>query len=321
MNISLGGGAGGSGGAILAGGTVDVTNSTFVGNQAGTGGLGASAPSVIGSGGLGGSGGAIAGLGTTRIAAATMTLNGIGVGGAGAGGGATGTNGSGGGVYGSATVRGSIVAANDGSNCGSTVIDGGGNLAFPEAGGCGGFKVADPKLDPVGLAANGGPTATIALLPGSAALALVPAASCQTAAGEPLTVDQRGVGRPAGACDAGAYEVDRTPPASPKAQGQGSPPSPPDTKLTKKPRGRVTTHKKRVRVAVGFSSDRSGAVFECRLDKSKFRACKSPKSYKVKLGRHAIEVRAVLAGAVDPTPAKASFKVVKTKKKSKHRGA
>ena len=48
---------------------------------------------------------------------------------------------------------------------------------------------------------NGGPTDTVALLPGSPALDAVPLASC------PLSVDQRGVPRPMGAaCDAGAYE-------------------------------------------------------------------------------------------------------------------
>ncbi|MEJ8672811.1 choice-of-anchor Q domain-containing protein [Streptomyces sp. MS1.AVA.1] len=57
----------------------------------------------------------------------------------------------------------------------------------------------DPLVGP--LADNGGPTDTVALLPGSLAL--------DAADGCPAT-DQRGVARPQGAaCDIGAYE--RTP--------------------------------------------------------------------------------------------------------------
>lgn len=321
------GGSGGSGGAIRAAGTVDVTNSTFAGNVAGGGGAGGSGTSLAGRGGNGGEGGAIAVIGgTTRLAAVTVSGNAAGAGGA-AGGptGTVGASGSAGGIVGAATVRASIVAANDGgaeANCKGGVVDGGGNLAFPEASGCMGFAVADPLFDPVGLAANGGPTQTIALLPGSAAIGLVPAAACLTAAGEALTVDQRGVARPAGACDAGAYEVNRAPPAPPQQSRSGSsaPSVAPDTKLTKRPKARVVTHRKRARVTVGFNSDQAGAGFECSLDKGRFVTCKSPQVYKLKQGRHTIAVRAVLGGAVDPTPATVSFKVVKAKKKRpKHR--
>jgi hypothetical protein len=67
-----------------------------------------------------------------------------------------------------------------------------------------GFNGEDPKLAP--LADNGGPTQTMRLQPGSAAIDQVPASG----AGCPAT-DQRGVARPSGtACDIGAYES--TPP-------------------------------------------------------------------------------------------------------------
>ena len=63
--------------------------------------------------------------------------------------------------------------------------------------------VADSMLGP--LASNGGPTQTMALLPGSPALDVVPAGTLECGAG--LTEDQRGETRPQGAkCDAGAYE-------------------------------------------------------------------------------------------------------------------
>jgi hypothetical protein len=66
---------------------------------------------------------------------------------------------------------------------------------------------ADLKLDPAGLAGNGGPAKTIALEPGSPAIDAIPASSglCQA-------TDQRGNTRPDEAgeasCDIGAYESD-----------------------------------------------------------------------------------------------------------------
>lgn len=85
-------------------------------------------------------------------------------------------------------------------NCtGPAIQDGGFNLTFPVQpfSDCPG-TTADPELGP--LQQNGGPTATIALLPGSAAIGLGPATGCSAA-------DQRGVARPQGSrCDAGAFE-------------------------------------------------------------------------------------------------------------------
>ena len=57
---------------------------------------------------------------------------------------------------------------------------------------------------------NGGPTRTIALLPGSAAIDSNQGGGCTDASGGPLTVDQRGVPRLAAGdpnCDAGAFEL------------------------------------------------------------------------------------------------------------------
>jgi streptogramin lyase len=114
------------------------------------------------------------------------------------------------------------------------------------------------------------------------------------------------------------------PPVSPPAP----PPPPttaPETKLDKGPKGRVTTRGKRATVKFRFSSTTAGASFECRLlhlgaKKAKaskailFRACKSPKTYHLKPGRYRFEVRAVLSGVPDPTPAKRSFRVVHVQK-------
>lgn len=62
-----------------------------------------------------------------------------------------------------------------------------------------------------------------------------------------------------------------------------------------------------------FTSSTKGAKFECKLDKQKFKPCKSPKTYKkLKPGKHIFKVRAVKDQKVDPTPAKRKFKIVTT---------
>jgi hypothetical protein len=111
------------------------------------------------------------------------------------------------------------------------------------------------------------------------------------------------------------------PPPSPKA---------PETKIDKGPKPKVTVKgKKKAKVTFRFSSPDAGATFECRMaqvatKKKKppkklisFSACKSPKSYKLKPGSYRFEVRAVVPGAADPTPAKRSFKVVRAAKKKR----
>jgi hypothetical protein len=67
----------------------------------------------------------------------------------------------------------------------------------------------NPGLSSAGLANNGGPTQTIALVPGSLAIDAIPLAACTDQTGKRITTDQRGFPRPnAGeaACDIGAYE-------------------------------------------------------------------------------------------------------------------
>ena len=86
-----------------------------------------------------------------------------------------------------------------GGNCFGNIADGGGNLHYPSSYPCVG-AVGDPRLGPLGN--NYGPTQTMPLLAGSAAIdAVVNPFSC------PET-DQRGVLRAQGRrCDIGAYEV------------------------------------------------------------------------------------------------------------------
>ena len=63
-----------------------------------------------------------------------------------------------------------------------------------------------------------------------------------------------------------------------------------------------------------FKSPTAGATFQCKLDKKSWKACKSPykvKAEKLNAGKHKLQVRAVLAGVVDATPSKKTFKVKK----------
>jgi len=116
-----------------------------------------------------------------------------------------------------ASVEGSILVDSTGGDCAGTAITNlGGNIADDATCGFGtstgangqtiGDNIANPGLDPAGLANNGGPTETIALLASSVAINAIALADC------PAT-DQRGFPRPGidtspvPACDSGAYEL------------------------------------------------------------------------------------------------------------------
>ena len=174
-----------------------ITNSTIVANSAAGGGAAGTNGIPTGPGpgpgpGQPGVGGGIdqRAMGTT-LTHVTITANSAG----GVGGGVDGAGGT-------VTVANSIIAGNVAAppslNCAGVLVDQGGNLEFAAASCPAGFFQANPKL--TGLADNGGPTQTIALQPGSAAIHHV--RTCV------LTPDQRGVARPVGAaCDSGAYQV------------------------------------------------------------------------------------------------------------------
>jgi hypothetical protein len=255
------GGAGGqgeaaSGGGLFSNGSVKLTNVTFTGNLAagGTGGVGGSGGGTVaeagGKGGFGGGGqgGAIALFNGAAGQFASVTIAGnkagasvAGAGGAGSHGGAAGAVGAKGSTEGgnlllsSATLslRGTIIASGEGDpgheNCvfssGGVLTSFGHNLedhhqclTKPGAG-----DLVDTPAGLGPLAANGGPTETMALLTGSAAIDAGEAA-CVDALGAPLTEDQRG--DPRGTpCDIGAFEVQpEPPPAEPGEPGSPSGP-------------------------------------------------------------------------------------------------
>jgi hypothetical protein len=101
------------------------------------------------------------------------------------------------------TLSNTVVANNADVNCNSyrTIEDGGGNLSYPDTT-CPGIN-NNPMLGP--LANWGGPTQTMGLRAGSAAL---DAANDATCAAVPVNnLDQRGITRPVGPhCDIGAFE-------------------------------------------------------------------------------------------------------------------
>jgi CSLREA domain-containing protein len=178
-----------NGGSVENSGTLTVSNSTFLGNRGG--GIESAA--------------ACAGIGCNpcgSVAVTNSTFSGNGA--------DTGA----GGIDGPcpASLTNSIIASSSGANCGAGIIDGGHNLQFPGTD-CGAtIQSLDPLLDPAGLKDNGGPTQTIALLPGSPAINAGDPAVC---AGPPVNgVDQRGFARPGTGhtqCSIGAYEADGIP--------------------------------------------------------------------------------------------------------------
>ena len=189
---SAGNGSSGSGGALHSSGAASLVNCTIAYNtgSGGPGGSGGSSQMPTnprahqGAGGNGGGGGSgFGGVdGTCNLINCTLASN-LGIAGLGGDGG-------GGNPPGPPGVSG---AAWGGTTC-STLA----NTLIAWNAPTGGDSFPDPKLGP--LADNGGPTLTMALLPGS------PAIDAGNSALAP-TADQRGFPRPAGAAaDIGAYE-------------------------------------------------------------------------------------------------------------------
>ena len=216
------GSAGGNGGGVYNEnhGTLTLTGTTLSGNTATGDGAGLYNrdgtatlvdSTVSGNSTTGGRGGGIANGGTLRLYSVTVSGN---------------SAASGGGIdsAGNTSLAGTLLAGNIASgtdpDCHGNLTTGGYNLLGDNAGctgltnGANGDKVGtagapiDPLLRP--LAGNGGPTRTMAPLPGSPAVDAVGAGGCKDAQGVALTTDQRGLVRPdptSGRCDIGAYET------------------------------------------------------------------------------------------------------------------
>ncbi|HET6997266.1 MAG TPA: hypothetical protein VFI03_01625 [Solirubrobacterales bacterium] len=91
------------------------------------------------------------------------------------------------------------------------------------------------------------------------------------------------------------------------------PPAPPplaapQTKISAKPAAKTADRTPTFR----FGPKSPGMAFECQLDRSPFKSCRSPFTTKALTpGRHTLKVRAVAAGVADPTPAVFNFQVLK----------
>jgi hypothetical protein len=207
--------AGSRGGAIFNdNGTLTVSNSTLAGNSAAGGGgifnaynsgtVTVSNSTLSGNSAVDFGGGGIANLATLVVSNSTLSGNSAPDGG--------------GGIFngGTLTLKGTIVANSPaGGNCSGAATSYGYNLSDDDS--CtssfnqtGDLNNTAAGLDPNGLQNNGGPTKTIALVAGSAAIDAIPVTptnDCTDVAGNPVTNDQRGIPRPQGpACDIGAFE-------------------------------------------------------------------------------------------------------------------
>lgn len=202
---TLSGNTAGNGGAIYNTGMATVSDSTFEGNTSTVSGTGAGSPgggAIFNSGTLAVSNSTLTGntsakyggaifnnTGTTTVTSSTLTGNTAQF--------------VGGGIDGSARIQTSLFANNSPTDCFDSTTDGGYNV--DDDGSC---RLSPPSISDyttlsrtIGLLAdNGGPTQTIALLPGNPGIDYVPAADC------PPT-DQRGFARTA-PCDIGAYDTD-----------------------------------------------------------------------------------------------------------------
>jgi hypothetical protein len=134
--------------------------------------------------------------------------------------------------------------------------------------------------------------------------------------GEALTSPAGCDGSP-GPTDIGAYQVvGPAPNCPPPAGGSGGeeksspPPPPPATHDTTAPRTTIT---RKTKTKLFFKSSEPGSTFPCKLDKGKFKPCRSPyKLAHLKPGRHTLAVAATdAAGNTDKTPAKRTFVIRK----------
>ncbi|HEX5984674.1 MAG TPA: hypothetical protein VFY69_10745, partial [Solirubrobacterales bacterium] len=81
----------------------------------------------------------------------------------------------------------------------------------------------------------------------------------------------------------------------------------PTVKITKAPKAKSTSTTAKFK----FKANEAGSTFQCKLDKAKFKKCKSPKTYKkLKPGKHVFKVRATDKAGNVGKPAKKKFTVL-----------
>ena len=210
-------------------------------------------------------------------------------------------------------------AIGDAENC--SFAQGSGGFNLDEDGSCLFDQATDltgvaAGLDPV-LRANGGPTPTHALLPGSAAI------DRGDSFGSPI--DQRGLPRPVDFAavsnteggdggDIGAFELLVPPPppgAAIQVKAVRGDSQPPNTRIVSGP-PRITFERL---ARFRFASSEGQSSFQCKIDQRRWRGCASPLRRVVLAGggagrKHVFKVRAIdRFGNVDPTPARFGWRV------------
>jgi Ca2+-binding RTX toxin-like protein len=79
---------------------------------------------------------------------------------------------------------------------------------------------------------------------------------------------------------------------------------PPVTRLVRRPPAVLFTARPQRLVSFAFSANERGASFRCKLDRGRYRRCRSPRVYRLRPGRHTFRVFAIdAAGNRDRTPA------------------
>jgi hypothetical protein len=109
-----------------------------------------------------------------------------------------------------------------------------------------------------------------------------------------------------------AFTIDTTVPPPGGGGGGGATPDtdPPETTIASGPEKKS----KKKKAKFEFTADEAGSSFECNLDGKGFEPCAASETFKVKKGKHTLEVRAKdPAGNVDGTPATESWKRKKKK--------
>jgi Ca2+-binding RTX toxin-like protein len=85
---------------------------------------------------------------------------------------------------------------------------------------------------------------------------------------------------------------------------------PPRTSILRGPQRTLLSHSRLRKVVFAFGASESSATFRCKLDRSPFKPCRSPRSYRLRPGRHTFRVFAIdRAGNRDRSPALFAFRV------------
>ena len=107
-----------------------------------------------------------------------------------------------------------------------------------------------------------------------------------------------------------APPVQPSPPPPAKKKPAQRDRTPPRTSLIHHPAKTVLARHRFHSVGFAFAANEAGSTFRCRLDKGSFRPCRSPRRYRLALGKHTLRVFAIdRAGNRDRSPVLFSFAI------------